>query len=115
MISQVAINPAAIGYEVLWMARYHSDKGNVKALKIDGYSPDDPANVISTLYPLYRVYNFATWEGPGIENKHAKELVHYIIEQVEHLDAKYSLIPASTLRKAGWKFRDTELTGEPDR
>lgn len=114
MISQVAINPASIGYEILWMARYHSDKGDVKVLNIDGYSPDNPSHVISTLYPLYRVYSFATWEDPNTENTHAKELVNYIIQQVEHLDAKYSIIPVSSLRKAGWKFRDTELIGEPD-
>ncbi len=113
MISQVAINPAAIGYEVLWMARYYQDKGKVKILKINGLDPDEPSHLVSNKYPLYRVYSFSTWEGKNVENPHARKLVHHLLQQSEHLDRKFSIVPPSSLRKAGWKFRDTELVGEP--
>ena len=113
MISQVAINPGAIGYEVSWMTRFHQDKGKVKILKINGYDPDKPSNLISAGYPLYRVYSFTTWEDENTKNADAKKIINYILQQTGHLDSKFGIIPASVLRKAGWKFRETELVGEP--
>jgi hypothetical protein len=114
MISQVEINPRAIGYEILWMVSYYQRKSGVKILKINGYSPAESTHVISTNYPLYRVYNVTTWEGKNVENQHAKKLVDHLLHQVEHLDDKFSFIPASRLREAGWKFRGNELVGEPE-
>jgi hypothetical protein len=113
MISQVAINPGAIGFEVPWMTRYYKDKGEVKILKINGYDPDESSYVLSNKYPIYRVYSFTTWEGENVENTHAQKLVKYLLQQSEHLDSKYSFISASRLKKAGWKFNGDELVGEP--
>jgi hypothetical protein len=115
MISQVAINPRAIGFETLWMTRYYQDKGNVKVLKLNGYSPDEPLNLISNRYPLYRVYSFTTWEGKGVANPHAGKLVNYVLKQAENVDSKFSFIPSIMLKKAGWKFSNSELVGEPVR
>lgn len=114
MISQVALNPGAIGYEVLWNTIRYKDKGKVKAIRINGYSPYEAEHLISLRYPLYRVYNLATWEGKGVENPRAKGLVEYLLQHVENLDKAHNIIPASRLRKAGWKFKGNELTGEPD-
>lgn len=113
MINQVMVSPGAIGHEVLWMARYYSNGGKYKFLKVNGYSPDNASHVVSTRYPLYRVYSFTTWKGKNTENHNARKLVDYIMRNAGHLDSKYHLIPYSDLRKAGWKFRDSELTGGP--
>ena len=114
MISQVAINPRAIGYEIPWITRYHKESGSIKFLTINGYSPYNLSGVISTDYPLYRVYSFTTWKGENVENPQAQKLIDYLLQQVDHLDAEYSFIPASALRKAGWKFNNNELVGEPE-
>ncbi|MBI5664814.1 MAG: hypothetical protein HZC49_06975 [Nitrospirae bacterium] len=114
MINKVAINPGAIGHEILWTTRFYKDRGNVKFLKINGYSPANPADVISLRYPIYRVFSFTTWEGKNVETAHARNMVKYLIQEARSLDGKFSFIPSSELRKAGWKFRDTELVGEPD-
>lgn len=52
MISQVAQNPAAIGHEVILSAILHKDKGEVKVLKINGYSPYAPEALLQGKYPL---------------------------------------------------------------
>ena len=59
MISKVASNKRAIGYEVLWNASRYKDRGRVKPLKINGDSPDNQEALASG----YRVYNLTTWEG----------------------------------------------------
>ncbi len=114
MINKVSVNPGAIGHETLWTTRYYKDRGKVKFLKINGYSPANPSDVISLRYPVYRVFSFTTWEGKNVEKAHAKNMVKYLMQEAERLDSKFSFIPSSELRKAGWKFRDTELVGEPE-
>ncbi|MBI4681491.1 MAG: hypothetical protein HY757_00065 [Nitrospirae bacterium] len=114
MISQVASNPGAIGYEVLWNTIRYKDKGKVKALRINGYSPYEAEHLISLKYPLYRVYNLTTWEGKGLEKNHARQLATHLLQHAEKLGKEHNIIPASRLRKAGWKFRGNELIGEPD-
>lgn len=113
MISQVALNPRAIGYEITWMARYYQDRGKVKILKINGYSPEDHSDLISAHYPLYRTYSLTTWEGENTANPGARKLVEYILKKSEHLDSRFNFVHASRLRQAGWKFRGNELVGEP--
>ncbi|MBI4849444.1 MAG: hypothetical protein HY808_12865 [Nitrospirae bacterium] len=113
MISQVALNPGAIGYEVLWNTVRYKDKGRVKALLIDGYSPENAEHLISLRYPLYRVYNLTTWEGKGVENPHAKKLVAFLLQHTKDLPKEHNIIPASLLKKTGWKFSGDEVTGEP--
>lgn len=70
--------------------------------------------VLSLRYPVYRVFSFTTWEGKNIEKAHPKNMGKYIMQEAERLDSKFSFVPSSELRKAGWKFRDTELVGEPE-
>lgn len=113
MISQVALNPGAIGYEVLWNTIRYKNKGRVKTLLIDGYSPENAEHLISLRYPLYRVYSLAIWEGKGIENPSARKLVDFLLQHTKDLPEEHNIVPASLLKKAGWKFRGNELIGEP--
>ena len=113
MISLVASNPGAIGYEVMQMVHEYQSKGKVKELKIGGLDPKDAQHLVSADYPLYRTYNITTWEGPHDKNPHAQKLVDMLLEEINHLDKKYGIIPASQLRQAGWKFKGNELIGEP--
>lgn len=113
MISLVAQNPGAIGHEVILSRILHRDKGEVKFLKINGYSPDDPEALLSGRYPLYRAYHLTTWEGKHLRNPEAEKLVDYLIREAEHLPKDNLTLHASRLRKAGWKFKDNELIGEP--
>ncbi len=114
MITQVAINPGAIGYEILWTSRYYSDKADLKFLKVNGYSPDNSSDLMSANYPLYRVYSFTTWEDNNVSKPHANKLVDYLTRKTEHLDPKYNFVPTSLLKKAGWKFKGNELVGKPE-
>ncbi len=115
MISQVVSNVSAIGYETLWVTRLFSKKGRVKALKIDGHDPDDLSHLLTGKYPLYRVYSITSWEGEGVSKPHARKLVDYLLKQVEGLDSKYSFLPSSRLREAGWIFNGDELVGTPQK
>ena len=114
MIRSVSISKAAIGYETLWMVQRYRDMGEVKALKINGYSPYDSASLASGEYPLYRTYSITTWEGEGIASPKAQELVSHLLKEVGSLESKFGIIPAANLRRAGWKFKDDELVGEPE-
>lgn len=112
MISLVASAPSAIGYEVMMMVKRYQSEGQVKALKIDGFA-SNKANLLSRKYLLYRTLNITTWEGENVKNPHAQGLVDYLLGQAEQLDNKYGIIPAATLRQAGWQFKGNELVGEP--
>jgi ABC-type phosphate transport system substrate-binding protein len=114
MIYLVASNPAAIGYEVMQMVREFKNKGAVKPLMIDGLSPEVASNLISARYPLYRTFMLSLWENAEARNPHAKHLVEYILTHIEHIDPQYGIIPASSLRESGWKFKGNELIGQPD-
>ena len=114
MIKSVSINRAAIGYEALWMVRRYREMGEVKILKIDGLSPDDPVRLVSGEYPLYRTFNITTWEGEGIANPKAQRLVSHLLKEAGSLPGKFGIVPVSRLRKANWKFKGDELVGEPD-
>jgi hypothetical protein len=122
MISQVAENENAIGFETIGMIRLLKDKGRVKTLKINGNDPNSESDVISGKYPLYRVYNITTWEGEGVVNPYAANLVKHLLQQVKTVDSEFGLVSAFHLKKAewlfkkggGWKFRDNELIGEPE-
>ena len=113
MIAKVASQKAAIGWEVLGMVEHYRNMGKVKALKIDGYEPTNADAVASKKYPFYRTYNITTWEGKNVANPHAQKLVNYLMKEVAKLDPKLGFVPSSSLKKAGWKFKENELTGEP--
>ncbi len=114
MIYKVATNQRAIGYEVLWNITRYKERGIVTPLKINGHTPYDQEHIISGDYPLYRVYNLTTWEGAGVAHLGAQKLVAHIIQHIEKAGAKNNIISPSRLKQAGWKFRDTQLIGEPD-
>jgi ABC-type phosphate transport system substrate-binding protein len=115
MISRVAHQPEAIGYEVLWMAEQHRDKGAVKALSIDGVSPEDDVAVATGRYPLYRTYNITTWTGDVTSSHEAEGLVTYLQNNFEKVDRRYGIIPSKILRERGWKFSGSELIAAPTR
>ncbi len=114
MIAQVSANKGAIGWEVLGMVEHYKNVGKVKPLRIDGYSPTDGNAIAAKKYPFYRTYNLTTWEGKDVENPRARALVDYLLKEVEGLSSGFGFVPASKLGKAGWKFREDELIGEPD-
>lgn len=114
MIQLIADNPSAIGYEVMQMVREYEDKGELKPLRINGFSPEGAEQVLSGEYPFYRAYSITTWRGDRVDNPHARRLVEHILAEVEKVEKTYGIIPASDLRKAGWKFSGNELTGGPE-
>ncbi len=111
MISEVAFDRYALGYETLWMIRLNQRRGKVKILSINQVDPRNNTKLIAGAYPIYRTYNLTTWKSP--KNRQAQRLVQYLIEYMEEMDPKYGIVPVSKLRKAGWKFRENELIGEP--
>jgi len=114
MISTVAGTREAVGWEVLSMVEKYKKTGRVKALKVNGYSPNNSNALASGKYPYYRVYNITTWEGKGVENQKARKLVEYLIKEFEKVDPdRFGFVSQSRLRKAGWKFKENELVGEP--
>jgi len=114
MISFVANDPNAIGYETLWMTTKYKNRGEVKWLKINGINPDDRNALAQGKYPVYRTYNITSWQSQK-GNKKAQELVEYLIDNVTQIKTEFELIPAHLLIKNGWKFNRGELIGEPDK
>ncbi len=114
MLHLVASNTAAVGYEVMQMVREMDHKDMVKPLKIDGLSPTVAANVLSAQYPIYRTYTLSSWEDVAVRNPNAALLLQYLLAEVEHVDPQYGIVPASSLRDSGWKFKGNELIGPPD-
>lgn len=113
MLASVAADPFAIGYETLWMLREHRYPRRAKTLALGGVGPDDRGALAQGRYPLYRVYNVTTWGGAAASPL-AQALIGHLQGQMAELDAKFAMVPASQLRRNGWKFKDDELTGEPD-
>ena len=111
MFSLVAQNPTAIGYEVMWQA--HRNAGKVKSINIDNMNPRDLDHLLAGKYPLYRVLYITTWEDQPLQKPHAGKLVDFIIDQIEQKGGPQGIIPVSQLKEAGWKFRGSELIGEP--
>ncbi len=114
-IALVAATPDAIGYEAGLVAKRFRHRGEVKTLKIDGYSSMNIEDTLKGDYALYRTYNITTWEGEGLENRHVPDLVKYIFKNLDKIYKEMNLIPAELLRKNGWKFNGSELIGEPVR
>lgn len=113
MISLVANSPDAIGYEVGMMADlYQPLEGKVKSLAIDGWKPT-PDNLLAGRYPFYRTLNLTTWAGEYAANPEADKLVDFLLKLGPSLVEQYGLVPAHSLRQAGWQFKGNELVGEP--
>jgi len=114
MIQLVADNPSAIGYEVMQMVREYEDKGDLKALRINGFEAENAEHLLSGKYPFYRTYSFTTWQGKEVENPHARRLVEYVLEHVDSVDDSFGVVTASDLKAAGWVFSGNELVGTPE-
>ena len=114
MIKQVAENPAAIGFETLYMLEVYKKNGTLKALSIDGNRPDDFSKLLHGDYPLYRTYSLTTWAGNTKRNELARAFVKEVMAHIETHHQKYGFVPVSALRKAGWKFKGEELISAPD-
>ena len=113
MITSVASDPLAVGYETLWMVQEYGKGRGVRTLSLDGIRPQDWTALASGRYPLYRVYNRTTWNGAAAKPL-AQELVYYLQKKVDQLDGSFAMVPVSQLRRSGWKFKDDELLGEPN-
>lgn len=114
MVSAVASRKNAVGHLATWNIYKYADQWGVKALKINGISPDDTEALESNQYPFYRSYNITTWSTEGVINRHSPGLVKHLIKSAAKTDKRFSMVPASRLRKTGWKFIGDELVGEPD-
>jgi len=114
MLYKVSRSREAVGWEVLSMVEKYNMEKKLKLLRINGYAPHDYKALAVLKYPFYRVYNITTWDGPGVENAKAIKLVEYLIKEMENLDpARFGFASPGLLKKAGWKFKDTELIGSP--
>ena len=113
MISLVGSNKNAIGWEVLSMANYYKNLGSVKPLRINGHDPTDKEAIATRAYPFYRTYNVTTWVGDTVKNDNAQKLVEYLLKESATIDSGFGFVTAARLRKAGWRFHDNELIGEP--
>ncbi len=113
MIAFVASNPGAIGFETMHVAARFRHRGEVNALKIDGYAPE-PENLRTLDYSIYRTFNVTSWEGDNTRNPHAQKLVEYLMENADQIAGKAGILPYSILRKSGWNFHEDELIGEPE-
>ncbi|MBF0560912.1 MAG: substrate-binding domain-containing protein [Alphaproteobacteria bacterium] len=113
MIRTVSVEHDAIGYETVWHVNLHSTTSPVRTITMDGIDPRDDAAMVQHRYPLYEVMNMTTWEGPAA-NPAADRLVAYLLSKGGDVGKVYGMVPADRLRKAGWKFKDDELIGEPD-
>ena len=113
MISQVSRNASSVGWETPLMVEYHQKSGKVKMLNINGHSPSDIEYVLSGQYPLYRTYSLTTWATKNKFSDETLKLVRYMQGYIEKYYKDIGFIPASQLKKAGWKFVGDEMVGEP--
>lgn len=114
MISAVADNRDAIGYETLWMTKNFSKQGKVKTVKINGVDPRDSDRVIHGDYPFFRVFNISTWSSPSTRSDVADALLAHLMANFDRVDPDYGFIPYTRLKKAGWRFAGDELIGKPN-
>lgn len=111
MISKVAKEKNAIGFETLLMAKEYNHKGKVKTINIDGISPDNNDALVRTAYPLYRTYSITTWADKN-KSDQAEKLVRYLLDTAGDMEP-YHFVSHKRLRAAGWQFNGNELTGTP--
>lgn len=115
MVEQVAARPTAVGYETLWHAARYSRRNPVKTVRLDGYDPADNEALAAGNYPLYRVFSVSSWTDTPANTPLADQLVEYLKSRAGDIDPMFGIVPASRLRRAGWRFDGDELVGEPDR
>lgn len=109
MFTFVSTNPDSIGHEVLWMSKKYED---IKALHVDSMNPENLDHLLQNKYPVYRALYLTSWEDKN-KNPLAEELIQFVQSKIDEHGREIGMIPASELRKAGWKFKDQELIGPP--
>ena len=114
MISHVANDVSAIGYETPFMLKVHKDRGDLKILSIDNNKPEDVKKLLNGEYPVYRSYSLTTWTNENNKNEKAAILMDAIYDYMQQHGEQYGFVSASKLKSAGWKFKDRELIAEPD-
>jgi len=82
-------------------------------LTVDGVDPADLDALAQGKYTLYRTLNLVVWNDGKARKPLAEALLRYAVAEAERDGARYSILPAGRLRKAGWRFREDELIGEP--
>lgn len=113
MISQVARNPSAIGWETPLMVRHYAARGKVKMLKIDNMDPTDTSHTLAGHWPFYRTYHLVTWTDNTEANRRAHKLVKFLRNKIEEIHEEIGFVPPSKLKQAGWHFFGEELVGRP--
>lgn len=115
MIASIANNPRAVGFDMLWLAtdHYRTAQGRVQTLKVDGVGPADADNLLTLRYPLYRTLNLMVWTPEAGGSALAREVLAFARQRVEARGAEYGILSAERLRAGGWRFKGSELIGEP--
>lgn len=114
MILSVAGNSGAIGYEEMPTARRFEEAARIRAVRIDGASPDNSEDLATHRYPFYQIYNLTLWEKDPAASAKAREMVEFLKSRVKSVDPDFHFVSAEKLRQSGWKFTGPELTGEPE-
>jgi ABC-type phosphate transport system substrate-binding protein len=112
MILEVLRHPTAIGYETLWHVASNAATGRVRALRIDGVAPDDGPALAAGRYPVYRVFNITTWDGPSASPA-ARGLADWLVAHAADMAPGFGIVPHGELRARGWEFEGDELVGAP--
>ena len=114
LIAMVAREKNTISIETPFMVQNYAPPNSVKLLSLNGVSPLQLDKLARAQYPLYRTYSLSTWSNNTVQKKHVLALIRYLEKHIEEHSQQYSMIPASTLRKNGWRFKQDELIAEPD-
>lgn len=114
LIAKVDMLPNAIAMETPYMVNKYSKLKNIKMLSVDDHAVTDTEYVASGQYPMYRTYSVTTWSNFPQKRQLLVEMIDYLKEHIEQNYATYNFVPVSKLKKAGWKFRNDELIGEPN-
>ena len=112
-INMVTITPGSLGFEIMMNLIKLGKTNDLKVLKLDGHDPMNLERLKANKYPFYRTMNVTTWAGPEDSKPLSGELMRYMLKELEKAEPAQGILPASELRKAGWKFTGDELTGEP--
>ena len=112
-IHMVATTPGSIGFEIMMNLLKLGRADDLKVLKVDGHDPMDLERLRANKYPFYRVMNVTTWRGRNVTNPLADDLVRFLLKETRTVEKAQGIVPASELKKAGWKFSGDELTGVP--
>ncbi len=113
VMQRVRTNRNAIGYANPEQVFRFAKQSEVKLLTIDGVSVNDPGAITEHHYPVYRIYNLASWEKHPDKGK-IEALIQFLIDKNNQNRVYRSMVPPKLLKETGWKFHDNEVVGEPD-